>query len=72
MTWTEIRSWAKGLGYETIKDKTDAQYYWAKSSDNSIDSSGAAPSVSKLAKAIFNHYTNDKWLDHQIEYNRNN
>ena len=69
MTWTEIRSWAKGLGYETIKDKDDAQYYWAKSNDNTVNGSGAATSVSKLARAIFNHHTNGKWLDHQREYN---
>jgi len=69
MTWTEIRSWAKSLGYETIKDKDDAQYYWAKSADSTVNGSGVAPSVSKLAKAIFNHHTNGKWLDHQKEYN---
>jgi len=68
MTWTEIRSWAKNLGYETIKDKTDNQYYWAKSSDSTIGGSGVAPSVSKLARAIFNHHTNDRWLEHQEQY----
>ncbi len=68
MTWTEIRSWAKTLGYETIKDKTDNQYYWAKSSDTTIDGSGVSPSVSKLARAIFNHHTNNKWVEHQEQY----
>ena len=76
MLWTEIRSWAKSLGYETIKDKEDGNYYWAKlddsNPDNSYpDNSGVAPSVSKLAKAIYNHHTNDKWLDYQKEYQLN-
>jgi hypothetical protein len=69
MLWTEIRSWAKNLGYETIKDKDDNQYYWAKLDDTNPNSSGVAPSVSKLARAVFNHHTNDKWLEHQKEYN---
>lgn len=68
MLWTEIRSWAKSLGYETIKDKDDGKYYWAKLSDNNPDSSGVAPSVSKLALAIYNHHTDNKWLDHQKQF----
>ena len=68
MLWTEVRSWAKSLGYETIKDKDDGNYYWAKLDDNNPNSSGVAPSVSKLAKAIYNHYTNDQWVDYQKEF----
>lgn len=71
MLWTEIRSWAKSLGYETIKDKDDNQYYWAKLDDSNPDNSGVAPSVSKLAKAIYNHYTDNKWLDYQKEFQDN-
>jgi len=70
--WTEIRSWAKKLGYETIKDKEDGNYYWGKLDGNNPDNSGVAPSVSKLAKAIYNHYTDNKWVDHQKEYKENN
>lgn len=69
MLWTEIRSWAKSLGYDTIKDKDDGKYYWAKLDDVNPDNSGVASSVSKLAKAIYNHYTNNRWIDHQTEYN---
>lgn len=68
MLWSEIKRWAKDNGYETIKDKDDGKYYWAKLGDSNPDSSGVAPSVSKLAKAIFNHDTNNKWLDHQEQY----
>ena len=71
MLWTEIRKWAKELGYETVKDKSDGQYYWAKLDDHSADASGVVPSVSKLAKAIYNHHTNNKWLEHQAEYRKN-
>lgn len=66
MLWTEVRSWAKKFGYETIKDKEDNQYYWAKLDDP--NASGVAKSVSKLALAIYNHMTDNKWLDHQKQF----
>jgi len=68
MLWTEVRSWAKTNGYETIKDKEDNQYYWAKLDSNLPDASGVAKSVSKLATAIYNHMTDNKFLEHQKEY----
>lgn len=71
MLWTEIKKWAKTLGYETIKDKDDNKYYWAKLDCTNPDSSGVAPSVSKLAKQIYNHYSNNQWLDHQQEFENN-
>lgn len=71
MLWTEIRSWAKSLGYETIKNKEPVEYSWTKLDDNDPNSSGVAPSVSKLAKAIYNHYTDNKWLDYQKEFQDN-
>ncbi len=72
MTITEIKRWAKTFGYSIIKDKGDeekdepTQYYWSKNDD--VNVTGVAPSVSKVAKAIFNHISEDKWLDHQKEY----
>jgi hypothetical protein len=71
MLWTEIRSWAKSKGYETIKDKEDNQYYWAKLDSTNPDASGVAKSVSKLAFAIYNHMTDNKWTDHQTQYREN-
>lgn len=65
MLWTEVRKWAKEHGYETIKDKEDNQYYWAKKDSSDVNSSGVCPSVSKLARAIYNHITDNKWLEHQ-------
>lgn len=66
MLWKEVKSWAKSRGYETLKDKEDNQYYWAKLDDP--DASGVAKSVSKLALAIYNHMTDNKWLDHQKQF----
>lgn len=68
MLWKEIKTWAKNRGYETIKDKDDGQYYWAKLDSDNPNDSGVAKSVSKLATAIFNNITDNKWLDHQQEY----
>ena len=68
MLWSEIKRWAKDKGYETLKDKDDNQYYWAKLD---TDASGVAKSVSKLATAIFNHLTNDKFVEHQKVYREN-
>jgi len=70
---TEVKSWAKSCGYSIIKEKDDsvngASYYWCKDSDPTA--TGVALSVSKVATAIYNHMTNDKWLDHQKEYQKN-
>lgn len=71
MTISEIKKWAKGLGYDTIKDKDDGKYYWKQSNSDDINNCGVASSVSKLAKAIYNHYTNNQWLDHQKSYEEN-
>lgn len=72
MLWTEVKRWAKSQGYDTIKDKGDeekdepVQYYWSKI--DTPDASGVSPSVSKLARDIYNHITNNRWVDYQKEY----
>jgi basic membrane lipoprotein Med (substrate-binding protein (PBP1-ABC) superfamily) len=72
MLWSEVKRWAKDKGYETIKDKGDeekgdkVQYYWSKI--DSPSSSGVSPSVSKLARDIYNDITNGEWIDYQILY----
>jgi hypothetical protein len=65
MLWSEVKRWAKDKGYETIKDKEDNQYYWAKIGSTDVNSSGVCSSVSRLAKAIYNHITDNRWTDHQ-------
>lgn len=66
MLWKEVKSWAKSRGYETLKDKDDNQYYWAKLDDP--NASGVAKSVSKLALAIYNHMTDNQWIEHQTQF----
>jgi hypothetical protein len=67
---SEIKIWANRWGYSIIKEKDDsingASYYWAK--NDNPDVTGVAPSVSKVAIAIFNHMTNNLWVKHQEEY----
>jgi hypothetical protein len=71
MLWNEIRRWAKNKGYTTVKDKDDNQYYWGKLDSGDPNASGVAKSVSKLATAIFNHLTNNEFVDHQTKYREN-
>ena len=70
MKITEIKSWAKTWGYCIIKEKDDsengASYYWDKNDDPTA--TGVSPSVSKVARDIFNHMTNNKWVEHQQNY----
>lgn len=67
---TEIKSWAKTWGYSILKEKDDslngASYYWSKNNDPNI--TGVELSVSKVTKAIFNHLTENKWVEHQQNY----
>ena len=67
MLWSEVKKWAKEKGYEVIKDKQDGLYYWAKL-DAGPDTSGVSQSVSKVATAIFNHITEDKFVEYQLKY----
>lgn len=71
---TEVKTWAKRWGYSIIKEKDDsingASYYWCKDNDASI--TGVALSVSKVATAIYNDISNNKWVDHQNSYEATN
>lgn len=73
MLWSEVKKWAKERGYETLKEKDDsingASYYWAKLDDP--QASGVSLSVSKLARDIYNHITDNKWTEHQKVYQEN-
>lgn len=73
MMISEVKRWAKSQGYEIIKEKDEsvngASYYWAKQDD--VLATGVALSVTKVATAIFNHMTNDKWTEHQKQFLEN-
>lgn len=69
MTINEIKRWAKEKGYSITKEKNEDgthKYLWSKISDASV--SGTVTSVSKVATAIFNHLTDNKWVDHQTKF----
>ena len=69
MLISEIKKWAKLNGYDTIKNHTDegqTDYYWSKIEDISI--TGVSPSIRNLAKDIFNDITDNRWEEHQKEY----
>ena len=69
---SEVKKWAKDKGYTVIKDKGNEEndepvtYYWYKNDDENI--CGMEPSVSKVATAVFNHLTNNQWLEYQKNY----
>ena len=73
MLWYHIKSWAKDNGYSSFREKVDTQnnqydYYWEKVDYPNV--SGLATSVSKLATQIYNHMTNDQFIEHQNNYSR--
>ena len=66
MKWTEIQRWAKDKGYNVDREKLAPKKYlytWSKD-----DCSGTEHHVSDLATSIFNHLTDNKWLDYQKAY----
>ena len=71
--WSLIKSWAKENGYTSFREKTDRvdnpneyDYDWGKADDPAV--TGVAVSVSKLAKDIYNHMTDNKFVEHQLRY----
>lgn len=67
MLWKEIKSWAKERGYEA--KKCSEGYSWNLISNP--ETSGNSPSVSKLARDIFNNMTHNKFIEHQKNYKEN-
>jgi hypothetical protein len=64
MTFSIIRSWAKSRGYSVKKEIN--QYCWSLIDNNDI--CGVSKSVSKLARDIFNHITDNRFVEHQNKY----
>ena len=72
MLFKEIKTWGNKLGYKVVKENKDpVEYSWTKLDSSDPNASGVAKSVSKLATAIFNHLTNNEWVDHQTKYRDN-
>lgn len=64
MLWKEVKSWATQNGYKA--SKVDGGYSWLKVSNSEIN--GFEKSLSKLARALYNDMTDNRWIDHQINY----
>ena len=66
MKYSEISKWAKTQGYKVDREKLAPKTYlytWEKDGD-----SGEEHHVSDLATAIFNHMTDNRWLEYQQNY----
>lgn len=69
MQWNLIKSWAKNQGYDVFREKSSSSdenrydYYWGKIEDPYA--TGLATSVSKLSTQIYNHMTNNIWVEYQ-------
>lgn len=73
MLWSNVRTWAKKYGYHTSRTKLDPEgednqyrYDWYKIDDPSIY--GQTTSAGKLATAIYNHMTDNKYIEYQEKY----
>ena len=64
MLWKEIKTWATNNNYST--KKIEDGYFWSRLDNPSR--SGISKSVSKLATAIYNDMTDNKFLEHQEQY----
>jgi len=71
MLWKEVKTWAKDRGYKADRTKIENEensyhYKWFKIDDESI--CGESTSVSKLARIIYNHITDNAHAEYQKEY----
>ena len=66
MMWNETSKWAKANGYKM--SKKDGGIFWLKL-DNP-EACGIEKDVDDVAKAIFNHMTNNKWVEYQNNFKR--
>ena len=71
MKWSEVKKWAKDKGYNVSREEAENtdeytyEYTWTKDDESA---GGLATSVKGLATDIFNHITDNKHLDHQLQY----
>jgi hypothetical protein len=74
MQWSLIKTWAKDKGYTSFREKSNGldnsyDYYWAKDNDPSV--TGLSSSVTKLARDIYNHITDNKHIEYQQQHLNN-
>lgn len=66
-TLGEISKWAKSRGFKV--SKKDGVFLW--SSLENVNIKGQENNIEDVAKAIFNQISNNKWIEHQKQYERN-
>lgn len=71
MQWSLVKTWAKEHNFTASRKKSDNtdiqyEYFWHKTDQPTI--SGTTTSLSKLATAIFNQLTDNKFVEYQKEY----
>jgi len=71
MKWSLIKSWAKDKGYKVDRKKSGDEinpykYEWHRI-DN-IQIKGTINSLSRLAVSIYNDMTDNRFLEHQKQY----
>lgn len=64
MTWAEISKWAKSHGFKLTRK--DDLFLWSKLEDPEIN--GSEESLKEASIAIFNCFTNNKWVPYQNEF----
>ena len=67
-TFTELKRWSKEKGYEVLKEKGTEVCVWTKIDDPSV--SGIEETLSDTATAIFNHMTDNRWVEYQEQYKK--
>lgn len=62
-TWTEIKKWASERGLSPKKKPKESIYTWNDKEYQDLDS---------LVISLFNHITDNKWIEHQKKYKNEN
>jgi hypothetical protein len=67
-TWGEVSKWAKSHGYKI--SRKDGLFLWHNVENTDI--CGEESSLGKLVTAVFNQITDHKWVEYQVNYEKNN
>ena len=69
MNFTELKRWARSHGYDVLKEKGTEVCVWTAQNEPSV--TGMADTLKDTATQIYNHITNNKWVEYQEEYKKN-
>jgi hypothetical protein len=68
MNFTLLKQWARSHGYDVLKEKGTERCLWTVNDDPAI--TGMADTLRDTATQIYNHITDNKWVEYQEEYKR--